>query len=110
MKALRWLKDYWYIPLAILGALVGLLFWLATRDKGAHPMEGVLKELDAIRAKREAREAVLALGEEKARAQVLEKYAAKRQDLDAAGAARIQELENGDLETLAAALERATRG
>lgn len=107
MKILRWIADYWYVPLLLVGVVLGLLFFWK-RGK-VPPLEGLTKELKAIEAKREARDIQLQLGAEQAKQHVAEKYAEKRKTLDDEAEAKAKELEH-DPVALALYLERLTRG
>jgi len=109
MRVLRWLGDFWYIPLIIIGGLTAVvfLFWTGRFDLKKF-MKRLGIELGAIEAKREARDVRLQLGAEHAKQHVLDKYAEKRKSLDAKTEARVKELED-DPEALAKALERLTR-
>lgn len=60
-------------------------------------------------ASREARQARIDLGEERALQQVKEKYAGKQEQLDEEEKAKIKKYEN-DPVALARAMERASRG
>lgn len=109
MRCLRFLIDFWYIPFLILGAAAGIAVVIALRQAGkeaSDPFDKVRVELKAIDAKREARQAKIDLGEEKALQAVKEKYAERREQLDEKTEARVKELEN-DPEKLAMAMERA---
>ena len=108
MKALRWAKDYWYVPLLIVVGvgLAGILFWKKKSVAGL--LIHLQTELSAIASQREARDVRLQLGAEQAKQHVLDKYAEKRKSLDAKSEARVKELED-DPEKLAKLLERLTR-
>jgi delta 1-pyrroline-5-carboxylate dehydrogenase len=108
MKALRWIADYWYIPLFIVGAIVGVILLTRKGKSGAGLIQKVQTELSAIAAQREARDLKLQLGAEQAKQHVLDKYAEKRKQLDEKAEARVKELED-DPEQLAKVLERLTR-
>jgi hypothetical protein len=105
VKLLRWLGDYWYIPLIAIGAIFGIIWLRGRAPKGV--VDKVQAELGAIAAKREARDLQIQLGHEQAKKHVLEKYAEKRKALDAKQDERIKELED-DPAKLALALERLT--
>ena len=103
---LRWLADYWYVPLLAAGAVVGWVLLGRFRSKtDPPPLQDVLAEVAAIKAKRETREVELRLGAERARQHVREKYRAKLGRLDAEAALKVKELEN-DSAALAAYLDR----
>ena len=111
MRFINFIRDYWYIPLIALAAVIGAVFLTRTRPgwkKSGKPFQTLQTELAAIKAQRETREMKLELGAEQARQHVLDKYANKRESLDADAKARIAELEN-DPEKLAKTLERLTR-
>lgn len=102
MTVLRWLADYWYIPVLVVGAIILAVVF---RQKAA--VQKITKELKAIDAKREARAIQLQLGAEQAKQHVTEKYAAKREALDAKAEAKAKELED-DPVALAKFLARVT--
>jgi hypothetical protein len=109
MKVLRWLGDYWYIPLILIGGVLAtIVFFGRKKFDGATFTKRLGIELGAIEAKREARDVRLQLGAEQAKQHVLDKYAEKRKSLDEKTEARVKELED-DPEALAKALERLTR-
>lgn len=105
MRVLRFVRDYWYVALLALGAV-----FLWTFRRNSDPFGAVKAEIEAVGAAQVAREAKINLGSEQAKQQVLAKYAEKRKVLDEQTEKRMQELENDDVEVLARALERATRG
>ena len=106
MSILRWLADYWYIPVLVVGALVGAVV-LSRKGRHWSALRKIATELNAIGAKREVREVQLQLGAEQAKQHVKEKYAAKREALDAKAEAKAKELEHDPL-ALAKYLVRAT--
>jgi hypothetical protein len=108
MKALYWMKDFWYIPVFILGAGVLLAFMMWRRESVSKILERIKTEFSAIDARRETRDIRIQLGAEQAKQHVIDKYAEKRKNLDEKSEARVKALEN-DPEALAAALERLTR-
>lgn len=109
MRALRWVADYWYIPVIVLLGVVAVvaLFWTGKFDLKKF-LDRLGIELASIEAKREARDIKLQLGAEQAKQHVLDKYAEKRKALDEKAEARVKELED-DPEQLAKTLERLTR-
>lgn len=109
MKALTWIWDHKLaLGLALLG-VAALLFRLATRSRGGpDPFDAVKQELKTIDAVREARQARIDLGEEQALQQVKEKYAERREQMDAKEVAEIDRLA-ADPVALARAMERASR-
>lgn len=111
MRVLRFIADYWYVPLIALAAIIGAVFLNRTRPgwkKSGKSFQTLETELAAIKAKREVRELKLQLGAEQAKQHVLDKYAAQRESLDREAEDRITKLEN-DPEQLAKVLERLTR-
>lgn len=108
MKVLRWVGDYWLIPLFMVGASI-LAIFVSRRGHFVRDLEKILiTELAAIDAKREARDIRLGLGMEQAKQHVLDKYAQRRKSLDAKAEERVRRLENSP-EHFAQALERLTR-
>jgi len=108
MKVLRFLLDYWYVPLLALGAVIGAIFVTRAKRGTALPVLTLKTELAAIEAKRDARAVRLHRGAEAAKQHVLTKYALKRKSLDERAEARVRALED-DPEQLAKTLERLTR-
>lgn len=108
MKFLRWIKDYWYIPLLGLGAIVVCLFLFLKPSMAKNVLERVRRELAAIQSSRDARDTVIREGHEEALKQVKEKYKAKFEALDAKEKARAIELEHDPVQ-LAKVLERLSR-
>ena len=107
MKFIRWVRDYWYVPLIVIGGIFAIV-WLRGRGKDAASIVSrVTKEVAAIASKREARDMKIQLGHEQAKQHVMDKYREKRKGLDAKQEARVKELED-DPEALALALERLT--
>jgi hypothetical protein len=95
----------------VLGAVGGIVLMVLLRSagrEGGNPFDKVASELKVIEAGREAREARINEGEEAALKAVEEKYAKKREALDAQEAERIKKYED-DPVALARALERASR-
>lgn len=92
MRILKFLEDYWYIPLLVLGVVVGAI---AFRRFDLSIFKARLSsELEAIETKREVREIQLQLGTEQAKQHTREKYAAKWKTLDANARAQALELEH----------------
>jgi len=109
IRVLRWLVDYWYIPVLVVVAIVVSVVGRRLLGIDTKDLEDLTaSQLREIEAKRAAREAVLAAGREQATRQVQEKYAAAYARLDEQQAARVKVLEN-DPERLAVALERLSR-
>lgn len=111
MYVLRWIADYWWIPLLALGAVLSAIFLMHAKPnwrKTGLPFQPLQEELAAIRAKREARDLQIQLGADEARRLILAKYEEKRKDLDERAQARVKNLED-DPEKLAEVLERLTR-
>lgn len=104
-RALHFLADYWYIPALIAGVV---LVWILTAGKRAPPIGTITRELDAINAKRDARNMQAELGAAAATAKVKAKYAEKWKTLDAEAKAKVEELED-DPVALAVFLERVSR-
>lgn len=104
MTALYFLKDYWYLPLLVIAAVLVWILW----PKGRPDMTKVNQELEVIRAGAEARKERARVGTEKATQAVKDKYQAKEAALNAEAKAKAAELES-DPVALARYLERATR-
>lgn len=107
MRIVRFILDFWYVPFFVVGSIFFMLV-LSRKSRPWSATERIGTELAAIRAQREARDLKIQLGAEQAKQHVLDKYAEKRKSLDAATAARVQELEDNP-EKLAKTLERLTR-
>ena len=112
MKLIRFIKDYWYIPLIAIGGIF-VVIWLRGRGKATKGIiDKVTTELAAISSQREARDVRLQLGHEQAKKHVQDKYAEKRKRLDAKAAQRASELEalfDDNPEQLAKELEKLLR-
>jgi len=108
MRVLRWLADYWYIPLLVVGGVLAWL-WFRPRDPQATgAVERLQKELEAIRAARNTREMLIHKDEALVRAAVEQKYRAQIAALDEKKKAKVTALER-DPVALAKYLERLTR-
>ena len=70
LKMYVWLKEYWYIPLFVLGSI---LLWVFSR-KSSTPLALTLAELDVIKAGSEAEKLKAVFGNKKAKTVVEEKY------------------------------------
>lgn len=106
-KAGRWLVAHWYVPVAVLGALVGLLA-CRPRRPGEDPFQGVKDELAAVQAATEARNMATELGTAQALEHVKDKYQAKLAALESGQKAKAAELE-ADPAALAKYLEKLSR-
>lgn len=105
MTALYFLKDYWYVPLLIAGAV---LLWILWPKKPRPDFARVQSELEVIRAGAEARKVKAELGAEKAAQAVKEKYRVKEEQLNEEAKQKAADLER-DPVALARHLERASR-
>ncbi len=95
MKVLRFVVDYWYIPLLALGAVLGWVFVKRfTSGPSLPPIKQILDEVSAIGAQREAREIELQMGAEQAKQHVRDKYNEKLKRLDAEAKLKVKELED----------------
>jgi hypothetical protein len=107
-QALRWVCDYWYIPLVVAAALAAW-FWLRPRGRLA---EGVVSrvqsELFAIRAAQKTREKILHHHRDAVIAEINAKYRTQIEGLDSRKRVKVQKLER-DPVALAKYLERLTR-
>lgn len=88
---ITWLKDYWYVPLLAIGAILTLFF---LPHRGTRNFQKTMTELGAIRSRRETRAVALKDGNEAAKKHVREKYAAKMETLDAQAETKVKELED----------------
>lgn len=88
-KAFVWLKDYWYIPLLIVGSI---LLWVIFRKKRVTPIQQTLTELQAIKAGRAAATAQELAGAELAKRYVEQEYATEIKHLDEKQAEQAKEL------------------
>ena len=84
MKTITWLLAHWYIPLAIVAAIVGALLW---RKRPGVPLpvivaEKVRQELRIIDATTEVKKIKAELGAEQARQHVEDKYREAKSKLD----------------------------
>jgi len=101
------LRDYWYIPLFIIGAII---LFLVTRKSSDKPpiIAKVKKELDVIQAGADARNIAIEKGTEYAVVATKAEYQAKIQALDVTQKLEMKELENDPI-ALARYLERVSR-
>lgn len=106
MKALRWLRDHWYIVVLVLIAMVG--FVIAAHDPLARRLKRVWldRELEVVKAKAKARRQAAEQGAEAAAQQVKEDYRDAYQRLEEEQKAEAETLEQ-DPAALAAYLVRA---
>jgi len=108
-RILRWIWDYWYIPLILVLVILGWILsrkWMAP-DSGKM-MEAVNHQLQASKAKNEARNWQAEYGAQVATEKVLAQHVEKVEALD-----NVQKIERRRLESdpvaLANFLERASR-
>lgn len=101
----KWLKTYWYIPVLF---LVTGVVWFLFRKPGTVPWTQTQAELEAITAGVRAQEMELAVGTEKAKVAVDEKYQVEREKLDEKQKKQAEELKD-DPAKLAKFLVRAGR-
>jgi len=90
VAVLYWLKDYWYIPLFILGIF---LLWVFFKER-KNPLARIQNEIDAIEAGAYAREMKKRYGLEKAKKKVREKFRTEIVLLDEKQMKQAKELEN----------------
>lgn len=102
MKAIRWLKDYWYIPLLV---LTSILLWVVFRRRGT-PIAQTKAELQAIEAGRLAREIQEREGLDAAKRHLAAEHADELNALDEKQQAKAKELRD-DPQALAKFLVRA---
>lgn len=76
-----WLKAHWYIPLFIVGVIIGAVFSKRVRDRGAF-LDQTKAELEASKAAAEALRWKAELGAEKAAAKVEAEHKAELEKLD----------------------------
>lgn len=106
-RAWSWLREHWYVPLFVVGVLLGFVVSSKTRRKGPPP-EQVKAELEVIKAGARAKALEVELGAEKAAAAVEEAYRAETERMDAQEREKAQELRQ-DPRALARYLARAGR-
>lgn len=105
MKILYWLRDHWYLPLFILGVVLGLIL----RGRLGMPAAAQLgNELEAIRAGAEARRLKAIMGAQQAAEEVRKQHAATVQALNAEQAQQAEALRD-DPVALSRFLVRAAR-
>ena len=107
MKILYLVKDFWYVPVLFLVAVVAYFTFRKWRG-GKNPIDLVTEELKVIRAGTDARNLQIQVGTEQAVKQVKETYQAKWKALEAEQKAKVKDLEN-DPVALARLLERLSR-
>lgn len=100
-----WLSRHWYIPLFVLGVVLGWMLSGGRRQKGT-PLAQTKRELAAIEAARRAREKELELGTQKAKEWVEASYQAEIHALNMAQKSEAYGLRS-DPAKLAAYLVRA---
>ena len=100
-----WIKPRWYIPLFVLGVILGWVLFGKRRERGT-PLAQTKVELQAIEAAGQVKNKVAELGAEKAKAWVEANYQAQLTALDTKQKAQAEELKN-DPPKLAAFLVRA---
>ena len=100
-----WLQGHWYIPIFIIGVLLGWLFFGRSRARGT-PLAQTKTELRAIEAEAQAAKLVKTIGAERAKVLVKEQYQRELGVLDAKQKAEAKELED-DPQKLAKFLVRA---
>lgn len=110
MRVLKWLWNHWYVPLAVVAAIVAALLW--KKPKGVPVTQVVIdstkKELEVIEAQAEVRRLKAELGAEQARQHVEDKYREAKSKLTAEQAEKAKRLEK-DPVALAKFLVRAGR-
>jgi hypothetical protein len=107
-RVLRFIADYWYVPLLVCAGIVGWIFvQKILGNPGIDPLKLAQSELEAIDAKRQARNLKLELGAEQATRRVKVKYAQKLAALNEQEKAEAADLEQ-DPEKLALFLARVT--
>ncbi len=108
---LTWIWDHKWVVFIAIGAVLAIVLSrvLGGGSDGPDPMDSVRDEMRVVNATRDARQARIDLGEERALQQVEEKYADKKEQLDEKEQAKIKKYEN-DPVALARAMERASRG
>ena len=109
MKFLRWLRTYWYFPLAVAGVLVAFALFGAWRRRDMTPIRAIRAELDVATAAGEARKLEAELGAARASAEVVRKYHKSINALDQRQAKQAEALKD-DPAKLAAFLVRAGSG
>lgn len=79
--AWAWLKAHWYIPLFVVGVIIGAVFSKRVRDRGAF-LDQTKAELEASSAAAEALRWKAELGAERAAAKVEAEHRAELEALD----------------------------
>jgi len=77
MKMIRWILDYWYIPVFAISIWVAGLWSSKTKNRWS-----LRKELNVIESGRETRQIQIELGEKEALQHVLDYYVSERADLE----------------------------
>ena len=108
-KALLAIKDYWYVPLLVLGVIIGYYTFRRWRGtEGDALLKPVLDTIRVIQAGGQARNEQIQNGVEAATASVKAKYQVQQLALQTEQANQVKELENDPI-ALAKYLERITR-
>jgi len=107
-KFWKWLQAHWYIPIFLIGVILGWMFFRRSRDRGT-PIAQTKTELRAIEAEAQAAKLIETVGAERAKALVKEQYQKELDALDAKQKAEAKELED-DPQKLAKFLVRAAGG
>lgn len=95
MRTLRWLADYWYVPLLAVGTAVAWVLWNQfSGEPKLPPLDTIEKEVESIKIKRKVREKQLTKGAEEAKRYVRARHAETLRRLDAEQDAKVKELEH----------------
>lgn len=89
-KALKWIRDYWYVPLFVLAVVLG---WVIFRKRGT-PIAQTQAELAAIQAGRRIRELEAEAGAEAAKQAAYKDYMDKRAKLSVKQQAQAERLKD----------------
>ena len=93
MKAIRWLRKYWYVPLFVVGLVLGAVMAVLLRRPPKNVVRETRLELEAIDAGTEAKKLTAELGAAKAKDEVRKRYAKKYLELDIAEKEKARQLE-----------------
>jgi len=103
--AARWCVDHWYVPLFVVGVVLGFILSGKLRSRGG-PTERTKVELEAIKAKADARKLAADRGHSAAKAEVTARYVRRREQLNEEQRKEAEALRE-DPQALAAYLVRA---
>lgn len=91
-KAWEWLKKYWYVPLTVVAAVLGVIGGALVQRRFNSPVDRVKDELKAIDAAAETAKVVQKEGVEAASRQLEETHAETIKEMDKSAAAKVERL------------------